>query len=131
MNRREFVAAFHHGVLRLKEVTMLGFGRWRIFTTSAAAVLAVGTIIGFSRWQILKTSAAAVLAVGTISLLLIYFFPAPPSTVTMATGNKGTTFEYFGLRYRDIFARSHVELKVRETEGALDNIELLKRSKFW
>src|SRR5215469_17862335 len=83
-------------------------------------------MLRFSRWQIFKTSAAAVLAVGTISLLLIYFIPAPPSTVTMATGNKGTTFEYFGQRYRDIFARSHVELKVRETDGALDNIELLK-----
>src|SRR6476660_8873907 len=56
----------------------------------------------------------------------MYFIPAPPSTVTMGTGNKGTTFEYFGQRYRDIFARSHVELKLRETDGALDNIELLK-----
>jgi TRAP-type uncharacterized transport system substrate-binding protein len=83
-------------------------------------------MLGFNRWQIFKTSAAAVLAVGTISLLLIYFIPAPPSTVTMATGNKGTSFEYFGQRYRDIFARSHVELKVRETDGAIDNIELLK-----
>jgi hypothetical protein len=83
-------------------------------------------MLGYSRWQIFKTSAAAVLAVGTISLLLIYFIPAPPSTVTMATGNKGTTFEYFGQRYRDIFARSHVELKLRETDGAVDNIELLK-----
>src|SRR6516165_9778132 len=83
-------------------------------------------MLGFSRWQIFKTSAAAVLAVGTISLLLIYFIPAPPSTVTMGTGNKGTSFEYFGQRHRDIFARSHVELKVRETDGAVDNIELLK-----
>src|SRR3984893_4790320 len=83
-------------------------------------------MLGFSRWQIFKTSAAAVLAVGTISLLLIYFIPAPPSTVTMGTAYKGTTFEYFGQRYRDIFARSHVELNLRETEGAVDNIELLK-----
>ena len=51
-------------------------------------------MLGFSRWQIFKTSAAAVLAVGAISLLLVYFIPAPPSTVTMGTGNKGTTFEY-------------------------------------
>jgi TRAP-type uncharacterized transport system substrate-binding protein len=85
-------------------------------------------MLGFSRWQIFKTSAAAVLAVGTISLLLMYFIPAPPSTVTMGTGNKGTTFEYFGQRYRDIFARSHVELKLRETDGAVTNVELLKDS---
>ena len=83
-------------------------------------------MLGFTRWQLLRTSAAAAIAVGTISLLLIYFIPAPPSTVTMGTANKGTTFEYFGQRYRDIFARSHVELKLRETTGALDNIELLK-----
>ena len=83
-------------------------------------------MLGFSRWQILKTSAAAALTVGTISLLLIYFIPAPPSTVTMATSFQGSTFEYVGQRYRDIFARSHVELKLRETTGALDNIELLK-----
>jgi len=89
-------------------------------------MLREAAMLGFSRWQIFKTSAAAVLAVGTISLLLIYFIPAPPSTVTMGTGNKGTTFEYTGQRYRDIFARSHVELKLRETDGALDNIKLLK-----
>src|SRR6516165_9448561 len=83
-------------------------------------------MLGVSRWQIFKTSAAAVLAVGAISLLLIYFIPAPPSTVTMATGFQGSSFEYVGQRYRDIFARSHVELKLRETTGALDNIELLR-----
>src|SRR5215831_19168047 len=83
-------------------------------------------MLGFSRWQIFKASATAVLALGTISLLLIYFIPAPPSTVTMATAFKGSSFEYFGHRYRDIFARSHVDLELRETEGAVDNIELLK-----
>jgi hypothetical protein len=74
-------------------------------------------MLGISRWQIFKASATAVFAVGTISLLLIYFIPAPPSTVTMATGFKGSSFEYFGQRYREIFARSHVELKLLETTG--------------
>src|SRR5215472_10818008 len=83
-------------------------------------------MLGFNRWQLLKASAATVLAVGVVSLLLIYFIPAPPSTITMATAFKGSSFEYFGHRYRDIFARSHVELKLRETDGAVDNIELLK-----
>jgi len=61
-------------------------------------------MLGFTRWQIFKTSAAAALAVGTISLLLTYFIPAPPSTVTMGTGFQGSSFEYVGQRYRDIFA---------------------------
>jgi TRAP-type uncharacterized transport system substrate-binding protein len=83
-------------------------------------------MLGFTRRQILKSAAVAVLAVGTISLLLIYFIPAPPSTVTMATAFKGSSFEYFGQRYRDIFARSHIALELRATDGAVDNIELLK-----
>jgi TRAP-type uncharacterized transport system substrate-binding protein len=83
-------------------------------------------MLGFNRWQLFKASAGTVLAVGIISLLLIYFIPAPPSTVTMATAFKGSSFEYFGHRYRDIFARSHVKLELRATDGAVDNIELLK-----
>jgi TRAP-type uncharacterized transport system substrate-binding protein len=86
-------------------------------------------MLGFSRWQIFKTSAAAVLAVGTISLLLIYFIPAPPSTVTMATGFKGSSFEYYGQRYREIFARSHIQLQLRETEGSVENVKLLEDAK--
>src|SRR5215831_2991260 len=101
---RWHIVCYHRGGLRLREVGMLGF----------------------SRRQLFKASAAVVLAVGTVSLLLIYFIPAPPSTVTMATAFKGSSFEYFGHRYRDIFKRSHVELELRETEGAVDNIELLK-----
>src|SRR6476659_6914963 len=80
----------------------------------------------FSRRQLLKGLAAVVGIVSIISLLLIYFIPAPPSTVTMATAFKGSSFEYFGHRYRDIFARSHVKLELRATDGAVDNIELLK-----
>jgi TRAP-type uncharacterized transport system substrate-binding protein len=83
-------------------------------------------MLGFNGRQLFKASAIAALAIATISLLLIYFIPAPPSTVTMATAFKGSSFNYFGHRYRDIFARSRVELKLRETEGAVDNIELLK-----
>jgi hypothetical protein len=60
-------------------------------------------MLGYNRWQLFKGLAASLCVVGIVSLALIYFFPAPPSTVTMGTGNKGTTFEYFGRRYRDIF----------------------------
>ncbi len=37
-------------------------------------------------------------------LALVYFVPSPPSRVTIATGGKGTTFDYFGQRYRERFA---------------------------
>jgi TRAP-type uncharacterized transport system substrate-binding protein len=43
----------------------------------------------------------------------------------MATGPKGTTFEYYGRQYRETFSRSGVELELRETAGSVKNIELL------
>jgi hypothetical protein len=83
-------------------------------------------MLGFSRWQLLKALAAIVGIVGTISLALLYFIPSPPSTVTMATGNKGGVFEYYGRQYREIFARFNIELKLRETSGAAENVKLLQ-----
>src|SRR6516165_9469909 len=83
-------------------------------------------MLGISRWQLLKALAAIVGIVGAVSLALIYFIPAPPSTVTMATGNKGGVFEYYGRQYREIVARFNIELKVRETNGAAENVKLLQ-----
>ncbi len=79
----------------------------------------------FTRWQIFKAS-TVVGVVGIASLALIYFIPAPPSKVVMATAFKGASFEYYGRQYREIFARSHVELELRETAGAVENLKLLQ-----
>src|SRR6516165_557109 len=86
-------------------------------------------MLGFSRWQLLKALAAIVGIVGTISLALLYFIPSPPSTVTMATGFKGSSADYVGRRYREIFARSHVQLELRETDGAAESLQLLQDQK--
>ena len=59
-------------------------------------------------------------------IILEYLVPSPPFRVTIATGRKGTTFDYFGERYRTRFARAGVELNVRETAGALENLKLLR-----
>jgi TRAP-type uncharacterized transport system substrate-binding protein len=83
-------------------------------------------MLGYSRWQLFKGLAAAVGIVSIVSLALIYFLPAPPSKVVMATAFKGSSFEYYGRQYREIFARSHVELELRETAGAGENIKLLQ-----
>ena len=49
-------------------------------------------MLGYSRWQLFKGLAAAVGIVSIVSLVLIYFFPAPPSKITMATAFKGSSF---------------------------------------
>jgi len=86
-------------------------------------------MLGFSRWQLLKGLAAVVVVMSVVSLLLIYFIPSPPSKVIMATAFKGSAFEYYGQQYREIFARSHIELELRETAGAVENVELLQDPK--
>ena len=79
----------------------------------------------FTRWQILK-ALTVVGVIGVASLALIYFIPAPPSKVVMATAFKGASFEYYGRQYREIFARSQVELELCETAGAVENLKLLQ-----
>ena len=86
-------------------------------------------MLGYNRWQLFKGLAASFCVVGIVSLALIYVFPAPPSKVVMATAFKGSSFEYFGKQYREIFARSNVELELRETAGAVENLGLLQDPK--
>jgi TRAP-type uncharacterized transport system substrate-binding protein len=70
--------------------------------------------------------AALALVIGAAWLVLEYLVPSPPFRVTIATGRKGTTFDYFGEKYRARFARAGIELNVRETAGALENYKLLQ-----
>src|SRR6516225_5043404 len=80
----------------------------------------------FTRWQRFRALTGILGTVGIGSLALIYFIPAPPSKVVMATAFKGASFEYYGRQYREIFARSHVELELRETAGAVENLKVLQ-----
>jgi TRAP transporter TAXI family solute receptor len=73
--------------------------------------------------------AALAFAIGAGWIVLAYLVPSPPFSVTIATGRKGTTFDYFGERYRARFAHAGVELNVRETAGALENFRLLRDPK--
>ncbi len=82
-------------------------------------------MLGFSRWHLFIGLAAILCAMGITSLALMYFFPAPPSKITVATGFKGSTFEFYGKRYQEILARAHVQLELRTTAGANENIKLL------
>jgi TRAP-type uncharacterized transport system substrate-binding protein len=52
--------------------------------------------------------------------------PFPPSTLTMATGREGGTFVGFGERYRLSLAREGIRVKLRQTSGSLENLNLLK-----
>src|SRR5665811_2163372 len=86
-------------------------------------------MLGFSRWQLFKALATIVCIVGIVSLALIYFIPAPPSKVVVATAFKGGSFDYYGQQYGEIFSSFHVELSLPETAGAVENVKLLQDPK--
>jgi TRAP-type uncharacterized transport system substrate-binding protein len=86
-------------------------------------------MLGFSRWQLFKGLIFAVGTIGVVSLALTYFIPAPPSTVGIATAFRGGSAEYYGRQYREIFARSNIELELHETAGVLESIKLLQDPK--
>ena len=87
-------------------------------------------MFGFSRRQLIK-GLAAIFGILVISWLAVdYFVPSPPSKITIATGFKGSSFEYFGQRYRErLAARAGVAVQLRETAGAVENLRLLQDPK--
>ncbi len=50
-------------------------------------------MLGLSWSGLLKGLAAILCALGVVSLALIYFFPAPPSKIAIASGLKGGAFD--------------------------------------
>jgi TRAP transporter TAXI family solute receptor len=86
-------------------------------------------VLGLKRRHILKTFAALLCVVGATWLLVTYFVPTPPTTVLTATSLKGGGYEVLGQRYREILARSGVQLELRNTGGSTANIKLLEDAK--
>jgi TRAP-type uncharacterized transport system substrate-binding protein len=83
-------------------------------------------MLRLGRGQLTKWLATLLCIVGISWLALEYFVPSPPSKITIATGFKGTTFDYFGQRYRERFAHAGIRVDLRETAGALENLGLLQ-----
>jgi TRAP-type uncharacterized transport system substrate-binding protein len=85
-------------------------------------------IFGSIYWHptLLRAIVAIICIASVVWLVMEYFNPEPPSTITIATGPKGGTYEFFAQRYREELARSHVKLNIRITDGTAENIRLLE-----
>ena len=77
--------------------------------------------------RVLLVATAVVVAVAGAWWALTVWMPAPPRIVTMATGPEGGAYAALGARYQAILARSKVELRLRPTVGALENLALLRQ----
>lgn len=85
-------------------------------------------MLGFNRGHLFKGLAAILCIFGIVLLALNYFIPVPPRKITIGTGFKGGSYEFYGQKYKEILARSHIELEVRLTEATGQNLKLLMDS---
>jgi TRAP-type uncharacterized transport system substrate-binding protein len=91
----------------------------------------MGRISGNIYWHpaLLRALVAIICLGGAVWLVMEYFNPAPPSTITIATGPKGGAYEFFAQQYREKLARAHLRLNIRITNGTSENIRLLEDPK--
>lgn len=98
----------------------------RLAHASGKRGLDLASHLGLSRRGAYWLGGTLVAAAALTTIVLVHVFPAPPKRVIMATAAAGTSFEQFGRRYAEIFARSGITLDVRETTGSRENLDLLK-----
>jgi TRAP-type uncharacterized transport system substrate-binding protein len=75
------------------------------------------------------STAAPFIVFGAALLVLAYVVldPTPPRRLTLATGVAQGAYAQFGQRYADILARHGITVELRATQGAAENIALLRR----
>lgn len=78
-------------------------------------------------WRDLAVSFGPILlvSVAAIWLAVRLIQPAPPSTMTMSAGPKGSTFWNAAQKYKTILARNNITLDVLESEGSAQNLARL------
>jgi len=78
-------------------------------------------------WRDLAASLGPVLLVSAAAVWVAFHFvrPAPPDTLTIASGPEGSTLRIYAERYRKILERNGVTLEILPSEGTLDNLKKL------
>ena len=96
----------------------------------------VGQKLGLHKLQSMFTEvfglgrAAVLSAVISIIVVLVlgiflFFYLAPPNTITITSGPEGSTFRKTAEKYAAILKRNGVTLKILPSEGSVDNIKRL------
>ncbi|MEN9315132.1 MAG: hypothetical protein RIS35_1525 [Pseudomonadota bacterium] len=68
----------------------------------------------------------ALIGAGLLVAAYHYLQPMPPKVVTLATGQEQDAYAEFGRRYAAWFAAHGIEVRLRETQGAAENLALLR-----
>ena len=83
-------------------------------------------ITGVSWREIAQTVGPLVLLCVVLVWGTLHFVnSAPPRTITISAGPKGSTFEADAERYQKILARNGITLKILQSQGSIDNLHRL------
>ena len=82
-------------------------------------------------WRDLAVSFGPALVFSLAALWLAVWLvqPAPPNTISISAGPKGSSFHDAAEKYAQILARNGITLKVLASEGSLDNVRRLADGK--
>ena len=75
-------------------------------------------------WLRVFAPAVIVVLVG-FAIAFQFVAPAPPRDVVLATGSAGGAYTSYGKRYAEILARDGINVKLRNTSGSIENLNLL------
>ena len=70
-------------------------------------------------------SAIILILVAVVGGAFLFFYLAPPHTIIVSSGPKGSMFERYAERYAKILERNGVALRILPSEGSVDNIKRL------
>jgi TRAP-type uncharacterized transport system substrate-binding protein len=82
-------------------------------------------VLGFNRGLLFRTVAAMLCIAAIAWIALAYLIPAPPSKIAIATSLQGDHYQALGTRYQGILSGSSIELDLKITDGAKENLRLL------
>jgi TRAP transporter TAXI family solute receptor len=82
-------------------------------------------------WRAWVTTSLPFVTLGVLLIALAYWWlePTPPKRVVMATGTPQGAYAEFGKRYAERLAVHGIQVELRETQGAADNLALLREDK--
>ena len=66
------------------------------------------------------------IVIGALIAAYWYLDPQPPKHVTLATGPAGSAYATFGERYAKALKTNGIEVELKPTDGAADNLRLLR-----
>jgi TRAP-type uncharacterized transport system substrate-binding protein len=84
--------------------------------------------LGFlRRWlDLTQVLVPALIVIGLAVFAALHLIrPAPPNTLTMASGPEGSKFHTVAVRYQQILAKNGITLKLVTTQGSLENLDRL------